>query len=126
VAEHGAGQSEGRAGRLARRVQHERDRYSKRGRVFRVAWVLAGIIVVAAGVAMVVFPGPALIVIPAGLLMLSMEFAWAQRLLDVGIDRGEQAKDVVAGASREQKILGAAALVCAIATVAIVAGVILL
>lgn len=49
--------------------------YQDRGKVFRVAWVCAAAIVVVAGLAMVVFPGPAVIVIPIGLLMLSLEFA---------------------------------------------------
>lgn len=33
------------------------------------------------GVAMIVLPGPAFIVIPAGLAILAIEFAWARRWL---------------------------------------------
>ncbi len=33
------------------------------------------------GVAMVVLPGPAFVVIPAGLAILATEFVWARRLL---------------------------------------------
>ena len=33
------------------------------------------------GVALIVFPGPAFIVIPIGLAILATEFAWAQRAL---------------------------------------------
>jgi tellurite resistance protein TerC len=33
------------------------------------------------GVAMIVLPGPAFIVIPAGLGILALEFAWAKRWL---------------------------------------------
>jgi tellurite resistance protein TerC len=33
------------------------------------------------GVAMIVLPGPAFVVIPAGLAVLATEFLWARRLL---------------------------------------------
>lgn len=35
------------------------------------------------GVAMIILPGPAFIVIPAGLGILALEFAWAKRWLTV-------------------------------------------
>lgn len=47
----------------------------------RIAVAFVGGIVVAVGVAMLVLPGPAVIVIPAGLAILATEFRWAQRLL---------------------------------------------
>jgi hypothetical protein len=37
--------------------------------------------VLALGVALIVLPGPAFLVIPAGLAILAMEFAWARRWL---------------------------------------------
>jgi uncharacterized protein (TIGR02611 family) len=37
--------------------------------------------VVAIGVAMIVLPGPAFVVIPAGLAILATEFVWARRML---------------------------------------------
>jgi hypothetical protein len=40
-----------------------------------------GATVLAAGVLMIVLPGPALIVIPVGLAILAVEFAWARRWL---------------------------------------------
>lgn len=33
------------------------------------------------GIAMIVLPGPAMVVIPAGLAILSIEFVWARRLI---------------------------------------------
>lgn len=42
---------------------------------------LVGITVLLVGVAMIVAPGPAFIVIPTGLAILSVEFAWARRWL---------------------------------------------
>ena len=47
--------------------------------------VLIGIVggfVLLAGIAMLVLPGPAFIVIPAGLAILATEFEWAERLKD--------------------------------------------
>jgi hypothetical protein len=47
----------------------------------RVAILLIGSTVLGIGVALLVLPGPAFIVIPAGLAILAVEFAWARRWL---------------------------------------------
>jgi tellurite resistance protein TerC len=47
----------------------------------RIIVAVVGGTVLAAGLALVVLPGPAFIVIPAGLAILAMEFAWARRWL---------------------------------------------
>lgn len=44
----------------------------------RCAIALVGGTVVLVGVVMIVLPGPAIVVIPAGLAILSLEFAWAK------------------------------------------------
>jgi uncharacterized protein (TIGR02611 family) len=41
----------------------------------------AGAIVLAAGVALLFLPGPAILVIPLGLAILATEYPWARRLL---------------------------------------------
>jgi uncharacterized protein (TIGR02611 family) len=102
---------------LIKRLRHRREAHRERGLVYRVAWVVAAVIVIAAGLVMVVFPGPALVVIPIGLAMLSLEFAWAERLLDTTLERGIDAKNIAMNASRKQKIVGIAAIVCAIGAV---------
>ena len=43
--------------------------------------LIVGGTVVLVGVAMLVLPGPAFVVIPAGIAILATEFAWARRLL---------------------------------------------
>lgn len=53
---------------------HELARYGR-----KVAVGLVGGVVLAAGVAMLVLPGPGLVVVAAGLAILAIEFAWAQR-----------------------------------------------
>ena len=50
--------------------------------VWRLIILVVGVTVLAVGVAMLVLPGPAIIVIPAGLAILATEFLWARRLLD--------------------------------------------
>jgi tellurite resistance protein TerC len=47
----------------------------------RVVVSIVGGTVVGVGVALVVLPGPAFLVIPAGLAILGTEFLWARRLL---------------------------------------------
>ena len=54
----------------------------------RIAIAVAGFTVLCVGVAMIVLPGPAFIVIPAGLGILALEFAWAKRWLVVAKERG--------------------------------------
>ena len=44
----------------------------------RVVVVVVGFTVLLAGVVMIVVPGPAVIVIPVGLAILGIEFAWAR------------------------------------------------
>jgi len=54
---------------------------------------LVGASVVVVGVAMLVLPGPAFVVIPAGLAILGLEFEWARRWLTVLRERGGQAAE---------------------------------
>ena len=51
------------------------------GRVKRIIVAVAGGTVLALGIALTVLPGPAFIVIPAGLAILAIEFAWARHWL---------------------------------------------
>jgi uncharacterized protein (TIGR02611 family) len=44
--------------------------------------LLAGIPVIIVGIFMLILPGPGIVVIILGLLILSMEFEWAKRYLD--------------------------------------------
>jgi Putative transmembrane protein (PGPGW) len=54
-----------------------------------------GFTVLFVGIATMVMPGPAVLVMPLGLAILATEFLWAQRLLErvrapLGIDKKEQ------------------------------------
>lgn len=50
--------------------------------VRRIAVLFAGIVILLAGLAMLVLPGPGLIFIPIGLMLLAKEFLWAKKLLN--------------------------------------------
>ena len=77
-------------------------------------FAIAGAIVLLSGVAMLVLPGPALAVIPLGLFMLAMEFAWAERLLHRAVAHAENAQQRAKEASRTEKILATTATALAI------------
>jgi hypothetical protein len=47
----------------------------------RIAILVVGSTVLVIGIALLVLPGPAFIVIPVGLAILAVEFAWARRWL---------------------------------------------
>jgi len=48
----------------------------------RIARIVIGFTVLLVGLAMIVLPGPAIVVIPAGLAILATEFLWARKLLE--------------------------------------------
>lgn len=47
----------------------------------RIVITVLGVTVLLIGLALIVLPGPAFVVIPAGLAILSLEFAWARHWL---------------------------------------------
>ncbi|HEX2960152.1 MAG TPA: PGPGW domain-containing protein [Ignavibacteriales bacterium] len=48
----------------------------------RIIVAVVGFTVLAIGIALLVLPGPAFIVIPAGIAILATEFVWARRILN--------------------------------------------
>ncbi len=50
----------------------------------RLIYSVLGVTVLLIGVAMIVLPGPAVIVIPIGLAILASEYAWARRIVRRG------------------------------------------
>jgi Putative transmembrane protein (PGPGW) len=67
----------------------------------RIAVTVAGGFVVIVGIAMLVLPGPGILVIIAGLAILATEYVWAERLLRMAKERAVQAKDKVLGKKSE-------------------------
>jgi uncharacterized protein (TIGR02611 family) len=82
-------------------VAHWR-RVPRPARQLCVAVVGTGVLV--AGVAMIVLPGPAVLVIPLGLAILATEFHWARRLLDWAKARVLRLKQVISLRARGKRI----------------------
>lgn len=64
----------------------------------RAIVLVVGSTVLLAGVVLLVLPGPAFVVIPVGLAILSTEFVWAARLLKRVKDNAAYAAQAVMGA----------------------------
>ena len=61
----------------------------------RIFIAVIGFTILTIGIILIVFPGPAFIVIPIGLSILATEFVWAKRLLEK-VKRGiKKTKDSV-------------------------------
>ena len=63
----------------------------------RIAVSVVGFTVLAIGIAMIALPGPAFIVIPVGLGILGLEFAWARRWLQKVKEKAEAVAKTVTG-----------------------------
>jgi uncharacterized protein (TIGR02611 family) len=91
------------------RLREQRERHLGRSRFYRVPFALLGFTVVLIGIAMLVLPGPGLLVIAAGLGMLALEFAWAERVLERTLERMSQTGTRVRRLSRLEKAVSVAA-----------------
>jgi len=66
-------------------------------RIKRIVVSLVGFTILIIGVVLIVFPGPAFIVIPIGLAILATEYLWAKNLLDKiknGIRKNSKNRDL--------------------------------
>jgi uncharacterized protein (TIGR02611 family) len=104
-----------RAQRMRERLAERREEHVRKGTFYRVVFAVAGVIVTLAGLAMLVTPGPAFVIIPIGLAMLALEFAWAERALDHALDKAEQAERKARETTRAQRLMAAGAGVLAVA-----------
>lgn len=100
---------------LIERVRARQHRHKQKNRLYRVAFAVAGFVVLLGGVIMLFTPGPGLAVIAVGLAMLAMEFAWAERALERAIDQMESAADQVRHGSPAKRAALVAAGVLALA-----------
>lgn len=97
-----------------RRVDQVRAMYDRHGVVFHIAWVAAAVVIIFAGLAMTVFPGPAMIVLPLGVAMLAVVFGWARQVLLFAADEGADVAHAWNSASMWMKV-GTVATVAAVA-----------
>ena len=76
-------------------------------RGLRQAWrliiLVVGVTVLAIGVALIVLPGPAFVVIPVGLAILATEFVWARRLLHHLKEQGSRLVNRAGGRRAESR-----------------------
>jgi uncharacterized protein (TIGR02611 family) len=101
--------------KLIEKLEARRATHRERGRIFRIAFGLVGLLVLIGGVIMLVTPGPAFVLIPIGLAMLSLEFVWAERLLEKSLEQAQIAQEKAAQTTRTQRILGVIAGLLALA-----------
>jgi uncharacterized protein (TIGR02611 family) len=106
---------------IMERLQKRRERHLARGRLYRLVFAVAGFTVLLIGIAMLVLPGPGLVVIVVGLTILALEFAWAERMLEHMIDRMERARQVTKEATRWQKVFGGLAVAAGLGAVVVAA-----
>jgi uncharacterized protein (TIGR02611 family) len=97
--------------KLVEKLQARREEHLKRGRFYRIVFAVAGGIVLLGGLIMLVTPGPAFVLIPIGLAMLSLEFVWAERMLDKALEQAQVAQAKASQTTRGQRILGGLAFV---------------
>jgi uncharacterized protein (TIGR02611 family) len=101
--------------KLIEKLEARRATHRDRGRLYRIGFVAVGAAVLAGGVVMLVTPGPAFVLIPIGLAMLSLEFVWAEKLLERSLEQAQIAQAKAAQTTRTQRILVGIATALAIA-----------
>jgi uncharacterized protein (TIGR02611 family) len=108
------GEQATRAQQMRERLAERRVAHARRGRFYRIGFAILGASVTLVGIAMLVTPGPAFVVIPIGLAMLALEFAWAERRVGRAGGQAARRPRQAAEATRAQRILGAVAVAVAL------------
>jgi uncharacterized protein (TIGR02611 family) len=103
--------------KLIEKLEARRETHRERSRLFRIGFGIVGMLVLLGGLVMLVTPGPAFVLIPIGLAMLSLEFVWAERLLEKSLEQAQIAQQKAAQTTRTQRILVGIATALAIAAV---------
>jgi uncharacterized protein (TIGR02611 family) len=101
--------------KLIEKLEAQRETHRDRSLFYRVGFGVLGGVILIAGVVMLVTPGPAFVLIPVGLAILSLEFAWAASALEKALDQAQRAQEKAANASPAQRVAGGAAFVLAVA-----------
>ncbi|MCW3010916.1 MAG: hypothetical protein JWO90_1320 [Solirubrobacterales bacterium] len=100
--------------KMVARVRERREDFQQRGRLYRGAFVVAGFVLLLGGIAMLALPGPAFVVIPIGLAILSLQFAWAETLLERSLVEADKAKRKAQETTPRQRVLSAFAVACGV------------
>jgi uncharacterized protein (TIGR02611 family) len=105
----------------AERLRERRERHHGRPMLLRIAFAAAGFAAVAGGTLLLVLPGPGIPLLAAGLGLLSLEFRWAEAMLEWVLRRTERVRP----RKRSHRIAAGVAVVAALAaslTIAFVLG----
>jgi uncharacterized protein (TIGR02611 family) len=107
------------------KLQERKERHQQRNILHRAAVVVAGVLIVIAGVVMSGpgVPGPGIVTILIGLGFLALEFDWAERWMEKVIIWGDRAADRAERTSPKERI--AAGIVTALLVAAFVVAAIL-
>ncbi len=100
--------------KLIEKLEARRATHRDRSRLYRIGFGVVGTAVLVGGVVMLVTPGPAFVLIPIGLAMLSLEFVWAEKLLEKSLAQAQMAQAKAAQSTGTQRILAAIATALAI------------
>src|SRR3954447_8337435 len=90
---------------MVERLRDQRERHLERPRIVRALYVVVGVTLLLAGIAMLIAPGPAFVVFPIGLAILSLEFTWAERLLERSLQEADKAKAKAAQTTATQRVI---------------------
>jgi uncharacterized protein (TIGR02611 family) len=102
---------------FVRKLRDQREKHLERPRPVRILMVVAGFTIFLGGVVMLVTPGPAFVLIPIGLALLSLEFAWAERALERSLLEADKAKKRAAQTTTAQRVLSGVATALAVGAV---------
>jgi uncharacterized protein (TIGR02611 family) len=86
-----------------------------------VPFAALGFTVVLIGLALLVLPGPGLLVMAVGFGMLALEFAWAERVLERTLERMSRTSRAVRHGGRLRKALSAATSLASLVAVLLAA-----
>jgi uncharacterized protein (TIGR02611 family) len=125
AAEDSADRAEDDRPELLIKLQERKERHQQRNIFQRAAVVVAGVLIVIAGIVMSGpgVPGPGIVTILIGLGFLALEFDWAERWMEKVIIWGDRAADRAEETTTSQRI--AAGIVAALAIGAFVVAAIL-
>jgi uncharacterized protein (TIGR02611 family) len=105
------------------KLQERKERHKQRNIFHRVAVVVAGVLIVAAGIVMSLpgAPGPGIVTILLGLGFLALEFDRAERLLERAIVWGDRAAERAEQTTAKQRVIAGILTALAIAAFAVAA-----
>jgi uncharacterized protein (TIGR02611 family) len=93
------------------RLKERRARHRERGLVFRVGVAVGGFAALAAGLVLLVLPGPGIPLLVVGLGLLALEFRWAEAAFERALRHGSR----VAPKRRPHRVLVAGGTLAAAA-----------